>query len=674
VKTWTSEDELITRGHETMRTAILGVLGAQGCGKTALVRALTGEETDRLPEEQERGLSIEVGFVVLELADGSRVSVADLPGHEKYSRHLIAGLAKATVVLLVIAADQGVMPQSREHLAICRMLGIRQGCMVITGIDQVEPELLAMVVDETRDLARGSFLQEAPVFPLSTVNGDGVNPLRAWLASLSLARAEAKGAGSFRMPVDRLFTLPDGGLVVTGAVLAGQVRQGDSLLLYPKMLPARVLGIQSHHRKLEAAAEGSRAAVNLQGLDETMVERGDVLATPGCLAPSHVLDVDFSLLASHPEPFRNRTAVRVHLGAAELAGHIVLLATDELPPGCRAAAQLFLEEPAMAWPGDHFLVRSFSPPLILGGGVVYNGVAHRRKRQVPADIFIHYRRGNAEEVAVCHVRESGFQGLTMPGLAQRMGISEKRARKLLEASLSNRQVFLIGGGSQQLIARDTVEAMKKRCVQLLASFHDECPEREGLSVEELRRRVYGGMDPMLMRLILDELAKSGSTQTIQEAISLSPGRPLSDRVHEWLRHELTGFYHDSALAPPSFREVKIRFPRQGPEILRTLLDSLVEAGVLRKVSEELYFHHEALDALRDRLVQHLREHGKIDMQESKVLTGMTRRLLVPVLEYFDATGVTERQDDNTRKPRAGRQSSEDVRRAGLAREDVINHQ
>ena len=321
-----------------MRTAILGVLGAQGCGKTALVRALTGEETDRLPEEQERGLSIEVGFVVLELADGSRVSVADLPGHEKYSRHLIAGLAKATVVLLVIAADQGVMPQSREHLAICRMLGIRQGCMVITGIDQVEPELLAMVVDETRDLARGSFLQEAPVFPLSTVNGDGVNPLRAWLASLSLARAEAKGAGSFRMPVDRLFTLPDGGLVVTGAVLAGQVRQGDSLLLYPKMLPARVLGIQSHHRKLEAAAEGSRAAVNLQGLDETMVERGDVLATPGCLAPSHVLDVDFSLLASHPEPFRNRTAVRVHLGAAELAGHIVLLATDELPPGCRAAA------------------------------------------------------------------------------------------------------------------------------------------------------------------------------------------------------------------------------------------------------------------------------------------------------------------------------------------------
>ncbi|MBA3013853.1 MAG: hypothetical protein FP815_02745 [Desulfobulbaceae bacterium] len=324
-----------------MSTVIIGVLGAQSCGKTALVRTMSGEDTDRRKDEKERGLSIEPGFAVLETENSKQLSLADLPGHDKYMRHLLAGLSGVTTVLLLIAADQGVMPQTREHLAICRILGMQQGGIVISGIDRVEPDLLSMVMEEVPEFVRGSFLQGAPVFPLSSVTGEGVAPLRSWLVEVVAASAEAKGTSPFRMTVDRTFTLPDGGIVATGAVLAGRITSGESLLLFPKMAPVRVNGLQVHRREVKEAMQGSRVAVNLHGVEETMIERGDVLATPGCLSPSHILDVDFSYLADNSEPFRNRTAVRVHLGAAELAGHIVLLEDEELGPGNRAAAQLF---------------------------------------------------------------------------------------------------------------------------------------------------------------------------------------------------------------------------------------------------------------------------------------------------------------------------------------------
>lgn len=317
------------------------------------------------------------------------------------------------------------MPQSREHLAICRMLGIQQGCLVISGIDQVEPDLLAMVIEEVQDLARGSFLHGAPIFSLSTASGQGVEPLRSWLTEGGPAPVDAKGGGSFRLSVDRAFSLPDGGLVATGAVLAGRVAHGESLLLYPQMVPVRVHGLQVHRRDVAEAGKGGRVALHLQGVDETMIERGDVLAAPGGLTPSHILDVDFSSLADLAAPFPNRTAVRVHLGAAELAGHIVLLETETLAPGNRAAAQLFLEEAAVAWPGERFLVRSYSPPLLLGGG----------------------------------------------------------------------------------------------------------------------------MEPQLMRLILDELAKGGTARTVAEAVSLSPDRPFPSKTNDRLRHELTELYRAAALTP-----------------------------------------------------------------------------------------------------------------------------
>lgn len=631
-----------------MGSGIVGVLGAQGCGKTALTRALSGEETDRLPEEKERGLSIEPGFAALLLANGKQISLADLPGHERYARHLLAGLAGVSAVIMVVAASQGVTPQTGEHLAICRFLGIQQGCLVITGSDQAEPDLLAMVVDEARDVARGSFLHRAPVFPVSTINAEGLEPLREWLAGIATSRSEATGGGPFRLGVDRLFTLPDGGLVATGAVLAGKVCQGDALLLYPRALSVHVDGLQEHHREVTVACPGTRVALHLQGVDETMIERGDVLATPGSLAPSSILDVDFTALASHPRPFVNRTAVRVHFGAAEIAGHIVLLETEELASGERAAAQLFLEEPVGAWPGDRFLVRSNSPPAILGGGVVYNGVAARRKRHGQAEIFTHYRRGDMEQIALTHVRESGFQGLAIADLALRLGISERRARKVIETPLSTRLLYLAGGGRPQLIARETFEAMKERTVRLLASFHDDFPEREGLSVEELRRRVYGGMEPTLMRLILDDLAKGGTAQVAEEAVRLSPGRPLSSRLREWLGHELELCYLDAALTPPTLREVALRFPRQGVEILREMLDSLALTGMLCRVSDDLYFHHEPLDAFQESIVHHLQEQGETSIQEFKALAGVTRKFLVPALEHLDAIGVTKRLGNGNR--------------------------
>ena len=320
-------------------------------------------------------------------------------------------------------------------------------------------------------------------------------------------------------------------------------------------------------------------------------------------------------------------------------------------------------------------MRSYSPLRLLGGGVVYNGVASRRKRHSATDIFTHYRRGAIEQLAVLHVQESGFRGLTLPELALRLGVSEKKLRKLLEAPLSNRQLLLAGGTGQQLIACEAFETMKERTVCLLASFHDDFPDRDGLSVEELRSMVYGGMDPKIMRLLLDDLAKGGTAQTVAEAVRLSSNRPLSSRTAERLRQELADLFRQAALAPPPLREIIARFPRQGPKILQGVMDGLSLAGTLCKVNDDLYFHHQAMDEFRERVILHLREQGSSDIQGFKTLTDMTRKFLVPVLEYFDKTGITQRIDDSTRVLRSRLRTEEDASpqlAAGENRATIIN--
>ena len=341
-----------------MREIILGTAGHVDHGKTSLIRALTGIETDRLKEEKERGITIELGFAYIDLPCGHRLGIVDVPGHEKFIRNMVAGAAGMDLVAFVIAADEGIMPQTVEHFAICRLLGVHDGLIVLTKKDTVEQEWLEMVTEEVREFFKGSFLEDAPIVPVDSISGDGIGEIVAILDAKVAAMDFHQEFGPFRMAVDRVFSMKGFGTVITGTSLSGRIEMGADLSFYPEGLTAKIRGIQVHGKDVDLVEAGHRTAINLQGVEKDQINRGDMAATPGSMIASSLLDADFQLLSSARKDLKNRTQVRVHLGTREIIGRIVLLETDVLAPGESGHIQLVLQETVAAWPGDHYVIRS----------------------------------------------------------------------------------------------------------------------------------------------------------------------------------------------------------------------------------------------------------------------------------------------------------------------------
>lgn len=630
-----------------MREIVLGTAGHVDHGKTSFVRALTGIDTDRLKEEKKRGITIELGFAYLDLDCGHRLGIIDVPGHERFVKNMVAGVTGIDLVAFVIAADEGVMPQTREHFEICRLLGVKKGLIILTKKDMVDADWLELVEDEVRTFFAESFLADAPLVKVSSTTGEGIDEARQTIDRLVAACEFAEAYGPFRLAVDRIFSMKGFGAVVTGTSLSGRIAVGDDVKIYPKGLAGKIRGIQVHGKSVDLVEAGNRTAINIQGVEKEMIERGDVLASVDCLRPSYMLDADFLYLSSNEKPIKNRSRVRVHLGTAEIMGRVVLLEDDELAPGRTANIQLLLEEPVGVWPGDHYVVRRYSPVTTIGGGMILNNGAPKRRRFRPAnkEVFATYHNGTQEDLALFHVRESGFQGLAGADLAVKIGCFGNRFKKLMNGPVSSRKVVVVDSEKQLFVAQEVYGALLDKIVDVLTLFHKENPLKQGLPKEELRNRVQEGMGQKLYQLCLADLAKKGALALEEGAVRLA-GHEVSLQADEKaIREKMEKLFVDAGLSTPTMKEVYDAFADVSRSLVMEVLSLLVKEGKLTKVTNDFYFHSSALGDLQGKLLDYMKKEGEIDAPRFKELTGLTRKFSIPLLEYFDKIKLTLRVGD-----------------------------
>ena len=450
-----------------MREIVLGTAGHVDHGKTSFVRALTGIETDRLAEEKKRGITIELGFAYLDLPCGHRLGIVDVPGHEKFVKNMVAGVTGMDLVAFIIAADEGIMPQTKEHFEICRLLGVKQGIIIITKKDMVEDEWLEMVTEEVREYCEGSFLEEAPLVHVSSTTGEGIEDVKALLDTFVAAQQFKEVHGPFRLPVDRIFAIKGFGAVVTGTSMSGRLNIGDDLCFYPSDMTAKVRGIQVHSKDVETIEAGHRTAINLQGVDTAVVSRGMVAATPGCLSPGYMLDCDFLYLGSISKPLKHRTRVRVHLGTIEVMGRISLLDRDVLQPGDTAGVQLLLEEPVSCWPGDRYVVRSYSPVATIGGGEVLGNMPPRKRKRLNEQdrtknqaVFQVLYDDNVES-KILFIFKRAWNPWDSP-LMSWLSASEplpRQLKKLISGPLSSRKIVVVDSTKQRYLTKDVSDGV-----------------------------------------------------------------------------------------------------------------------------------------------------------------------------------------------------------------------
>ena len=634
-----------------MREIILGTAGHVDHGKTSFIKALTGIETDRLKEEKKRGITIELGFAHLDLPCGHRLGIVDVPGHEKFIRNMVAGAAGMDMVAFIIAADEGIMPQTVEHFEICKLLGVEDGLIILTKKDMVEQEWLEMVVEEVQEFFRDSFLQEAPILAVSSVTGEGIDVVRQELDKKVSRIHFQEEFGPFRLAVDRVFSMKGFGTVITGTSLSGRISVGDALMFYPREVLAKIRGIQRHGTDVEVIEAGHRTAINLQGIEKEEINRGDMAATPGSMTPSIRLDCRLHYLKSNEKELTNRTRVRVHVGTREVLGRVILMETDGIGPGSDANVQLLLQEPVAVWPGDRYVIRSYSPIRTIGGGIVYNNAPRKRKRTVARDrernreIFTLYRKGSAEEKMLLFLEESGFAGISEDELATRLGVFGKKLKKLLQQPISTGRIVVVESDSRRLIADSVLKRLTTTMLQHLSDYHRNNPLKSGLAREELRSRLRPQVDPKLFNYALNFLTKKGKIIREEAEVRLA-GHEVTLQVDEQaMREKISRLYLEAGLKPPNLKDVLARFNEFPEAQIRQVIDLLVQDGAIVKINEALYFHASVLEELQDQVVDFIRKEGEIDAPRFKKMTGLTRKFSIPLLEYFDKIKLTIRIDD-----------------------------
>jgi selenocysteine-specific elongation factor len=628
------------------RNVIIGTAGHIDHGKSALVKALTGTDPDRLKEEKERGITIELGFAHLHLPSGIRAGIVDVPGHEKFVRTMVAGAAGIDIVMLVIAADEGIMPQTREHLDICRLLAVRYGLVVMTKCDRTDADWTDLQEEEIRAFVRGSFLDGQPVVRVSAVTGDGLPALVAALDALA-ADVPGKDPGSFfRLPIDRSFTMKGFGTVVTGTLIGGTVRVGDEVRVLPDGPAARVRGLQVHGGPVEFSSAGTRTAVNLQGLEKDEAPRGAVLCHPGTVPATRMVEAHVDHLLLAPRPLRSRALVSFHAGTAASLGRVVLYGTPGIPPGGSGFARIELSEEMVLMGGDRFILRGFSPlanfGYTVGGGSVLHPCPPRRKgagKTVP-DALRKLREGNSESRVLAALEDSGAAGLSERTAAVVAGTGPAAAQAAIGRHAAKGLVLTQAGGSLHWHAA-VVSAVGRRCLEALSALHDRFPDREGFPREEVAAALPGAPEPALVALAL---ADAEPAQKTGDLYFLPAKRPRAVEISSPLARAIAERVRKARLAGPTRTELRESLrPRDGKEFEKTL-EGLSRAGALLRI-KDLYFDPEEIAGLKDRLVAFLERRGEITVPEFKDLAGLTRKHIIPLLEHFDVMKVTYRVGD-----------------------------
>lgn len=631
-----------------MKHLILGTAGHIDHGKTSLVKALTGVDTDRLPEEKARGITIELGFAHLSLPGGIEYGIVDVPGHERFVRTMVAGAGGMDVVMLVIAADEGVMPQTREHREICQLLGVKQGVVALTKSDMVDEEWLAMAVEEVHEYLKDTFLEEARVIPVSSRTGKGLEDLRDELARLADEVQEKKSAGKFRLPVDRVFTSSGFGTVVTGTLLSGEMRLGDEVEILTTGLQGRLRGLQVHGRKEEKATAGQRVAANIQGVDHSQVNRGDIVVPREAFTSTRTVDVRLHLLPSAPKELRHRGSVRLHSATYEVTAQVILLDRDLLNGGEEAFVQLRLAREVLLLPGDPFVVRSYSPPVTIGGGTVVDPAPPRRRRRSSEALALlaALHEGPDEEKVAQLVVSGAYSGIGREELELRSGLPSKRLESALSHLLNAGTVVQAVREPRIFLSRHTFEELKTVLLGQLTDFLQANPLKTGMGKEELKSRLPKRCDQRIFMSLLGALEKDGKGEIDRDLVKL-PAQINPVSAPHRLLDPVAAALERGATEPPTVKELCETFRAAEKEVM-DILHLLAKEGRAVKVRNDLFYASGQLSVLRDQLLAHFRNEQEITPSQFRELTGLSRKFMIPVLEFFDQEKVTIRIGDSRR--------------------------
>ena len=629
-----------------MKHLILGTAGHIDHGKTSLVKALTGIDTDRLKEEKARGITIELGFAHLELPGGLRFGIVDVPGHERFVRTMVAGVGGMDLVLLVIAADEGIMPQTREHLEICALLGVKRGIVVLTKKDLVDPDWLDLVTEEVRDYLAGSFLAGAPILALSSRTGDGIPELKQELSRLAGEIEQKRGDTPFRLPVDRVFTVTGFGTVVTGTLLSGAVSVGDEVEVLPEGKGCRVRGVQSFGSKVERGGAGERLAVNLQGIEHTEVQRGDVVVPKGMYRPTSAVDVRLDYLPSAPKELKHRATLRLHSATYEVPAKVILLDRDTLKPGESCFVQLRLARPVLLLPGDPFVVRTYSPQATLGGGRVLDPAPPRRRRRSAEalELLVAVESGSDQERIRLLVESSLYSGLSLEDMLNRSGMSGKRIDAALGPLLSGGAVLQAVKEPRIFLGREAFAELKQLLGEELRGYLAENPMQEGIGKEELKSRIPKRSDPRFFGPLLASMEKEGTALSDRDIVRL-PGRKAGvTQDQAGLQSTLEEALKKGWGEPPTIKELCDLLNCTEKQLLDHA-NLLCREGRAAKVKGDVFYAPGALAEIREKLVAYLREKKEITPPEFRELTGLSRKFMIPLLEFFDQEKLTIRLGD-----------------------------
>ncbi|MEX2120173.1 MAG: selenocysteine-specific translation elongation factor [Pirellulales bacterium] len=628
---------------------ILGTAGHIDHGKTALVKALTGVDTDRLPEEKLRGITIELGFAHLELGD-CRLGIVDVPGHERFVRNMLAGATGIDLALLVVAADDSVKPQTREHLEILRLLELDTGLVALTKCDLPEPDWIDLVEEEIRDLVEGTFLESAPVVRTSVHSGQGIDLLRQALEAAARKAAASprrqRQSGPFRLAVDRSFTIAGHGTVVTGSVASGKVRVGDELLLEPGGVRVRVRGLHNHDRPADEVHRGQRAAINLAGVHHGEIRRGQELATPGYLVPSRLVTVRLNLLPGAGKALKNRARVRCHLGTAELMAAVVLLDRDRLEPGDTAPAQLFLNEPAVATWGQPLVIRSESPVVTIGGGQVLDPHALRlaRGRRAVLDRVAGLGATDPVERASAALSFFGLRDWQPADLSRAAGVDDPAAIVERLAARGEFEDVVVSPSRTMRVHRLFLADLFERIEAILDKEHQQHPLRAMLDRSRLINRLaYLGPDSVVEAL-LASMTRAGRLRSNERGVAL-PGRgPQMTNNEQKLVGQIIETYREAGYQPPTVEEIKAQAPRN-QAVVPQLIALAAAEGHLIEIAAGFFLHAEVSERLRGTLRDHFAAGSGLTVSQIREILGTSRKYAVPICEYLDRTGFTRREGD-----------------------------
>lgn len=627
-----------------MKRFIIGTAGHIDHGKTTLVRALTGVDTDRLKEEQQRGISIELGFAPFILPSGQRAAIVDVPGHERFIRHMLAGAFGIDMVLLTIAADEGVMPQTREHVDIIELLGIHTGVVVITKKDMVDEEWLMLVEEEIREYIAGTSLKGAPLLAVSAVTGEGMNELNRHIEELAEQVKEKPTFGQARLPIDRVFTIAGFGTVVTGTLWSGQIQVGETLELLPVQRPVKVRTLQVHNEKVSSAYAGQRVAVNLSGIEVADIRRGYLLATPGYLMPSYRVDARLHLLKSSKRTLKNWNRVRFHLGTDEALGRIILLDRDELLPGEESYVQIVMEKPVVAHKGDPFVIRYYSPVTTIGGGSVIDGNAAKQKRfrEDVLDQLAIKEEGSLYDVLLHELESTGTNTLPLQELARRSGVPAEQVKLEITELIQNEKAVEIK--EQEYISSYGLQTINDKIVATLSRYHSQYPLRAGYPREDIRSRFFKSLNPKMFTFIVKKLEDQGTISSHSNHLSLAGFQPAPGERQTEAIHRIEAIMEEGRFVPPSLEELR-QEANLGETEFTEVINYLVDGGVLVKVTQEIYFSRRSIEEGRQLLNAYFDREKELSLATARDIFNTTRKYALPLVEYYDRIRFTHRVGD-----------------------------